>query len=119
MDYISVHILTTLQFSTCPNSKFYFAFTLQLAIGILFLLAIFILIVQSTEVVGMFLNYAALQFITEVDDIAFKLAALGYVGKSMKKENIDQQMTHKLIWNLSENSSATKKSNAKIMYKKT
>jgi len=68
--------------------KFYFAFTLQLAIGILFLIAIFILVVRSTDVLGMFLNYAAMQFITEVDDIVFKLAALGYVGKCMKKERM-------------------------------
>lgn len=67
-------------------SKYYLAFILQLVVGFLFLILIFILVVQSTSVVGMFLNFAALGFVIEVDDIAFGLAAKGYVGRNMKKE---------------------------------
>lgn len=66
--------------------KYYLAFTLQLAVGLLFLIAIFILIVRSTDVLTMFLNYAALQFISNVDDIMFAISAKGYVGRVMKKE---------------------------------
>ena len=55
-------------------------------VGFLFLILVFILVVQSTSVVGMFLNFAALGFVIEVDNIAFGLAMKGYVGQTMKKE---------------------------------
>jgi hypothetical protein len=54
--------------------------------GALFQTAIFILVVQSTSVIGMFLNFAALEFITQVDDIAFALAKRGYLTDAIKDE---------------------------------
>jgi hypothetical protein len=54
--------------------------------GALFQITIFILVVQSTSVIGMFLNFAALQFITEMDDVAFALAKRGYLTDAIKDE---------------------------------
>ena len=65
--------------------KFFMAYSLQFASGALFQTVIFLLIVQSTTVISMLLNFAALQFITEVDDVAFSLAARGYFNQSIKK----------------------------------
>lgn len=65
--------------------KFYLAYTLQFIMGTLFITTIFTLVVQSTTVVGMFLNFAALEFITTVDDVAFALGKRGYFTDSIKK----------------------------------
>lgn len=74
--------------SNVPHSftrrKYYFAFSLQLMVGILYQIAIFILVVTPNSVVEMFLNFAALEFITEVDEIAFALAVRGYLSSTMK-----------------------------------
>lgn len=53
--------------------------------GSLFIITIFTLVVQSTTVVGMFLNFAALEFITTVDDVAFALGKRGYFTNSIKQ----------------------------------
>ncbi|KAL3931029.1 MAG: hypothetical protein SGBAC_011498 [Bacillariaceae sp.] len=65
--------------------KFYLAYILQLTMGTLFHIAIFTLVVQSTTVVGMFLNFAALEFIVLVDDVAFALAKRGYFTNATKE----------------------------------
>ncbi|KAL3935308.1 MAG: hypothetical protein SGBAC_009152 [Bacillariaceae sp.] len=66
------------------TGKYYFAFSLQLIVGILYQIAMFILVVTPNSVVEMFLNFAALEFITEVDEIAFALAVRGYLSSTMK-----------------------------------
>jgi len=65
--------------------KFYLAYTLQFTMGSLFHMTIFTLVVQSTTVIGMFLNFAALEFIVLVDDVAFALAKRGYFTNSIKE----------------------------------
>lgn len=72
----------------CPHAtfcKWLLAYTLQLINGLIFLVLIFILNVQSTTVVGMLLNFAALGFITEIDDFAFELALRGYFSDSLQQ----------------------------------
>lgn len=73
----------------CDLRKFYFAFVLQLGVGMLYQVAVFILVITSSKVIDLFLNFAALEFITAVDDIAFALALRGYLTASLKKECID------------------------------
>jgi hypothetical protein len=58
----------------------------QLCAGCVLLMATFILIMQSDNVIGMMLNFAALSFISEIDDIAFALANKGFVTDSVQKE---------------------------------
>lgn len=69
--------------------KWLLAFSLQLINGSIFLLVIFVLNVQSTTVIGMMLNFAALGFITEIDDIAFELALRGYFSDSLQQACLD------------------------------
>lgn len=72
----------------CPHAtfcKWLLAYALQLINGLIFLVLIFILNVQSTTVVGMLLNFAALGFITEIDDFAFELALRGYFSDSLQQ----------------------------------
>lgn len=54
----------------------------------------FILVVTPNSVVEMFLNFAALEFITEVDEIAFALAVRGYLSAKMKESCVAVQKFH-------------------------
>ena len=65
--------------------KWLLAFSLQFINGSIFLLVIFVLNVQSKTVIGMMLNFAALGFITEIDDVAFELASRGYFSDSLQQ----------------------------------
>lgn len=53
--------------------------------GALFEIAVFVFIMQSTTILDIFLNFAALEFITSVDEFAFQLAKRGYVSNAVKK----------------------------------
>lgn len=64
--------------------KWYFAAIAQLAAGAGLNMVIFVLVMQSKDIIGMFLNFAALMFISEIDDIGFKLADNGFVNKALK-----------------------------------
>lgn len=59
---------------------------LQTIAGVLLLITIFILCAQSSTVIGMMLNFAGLSFISEIDDIAFMLAKLGFISNRLEQE---------------------------------
>lgn len=48
--------------------------------------ALFILLMQSTEVISLFLNFAALQSVAEIDNIGFKMAKYGFVSNYIQDE---------------------------------
>jgi hypothetical protein len=64
---------------------------LQFISGFFFLGVIFILISQSTNVIGMLLNFAAMAFVTEIDDVAFSLGERGYFSMGLKQACDDVQ----------------------------
>eukprot|EP00980_Cylindrotheca_fusiformis_P006842 scaffold1429_cov110-Cylindrotheca_fusiformis.AAC.14 len=74
--------------------KWALACGLQLLSGLMLQFVIFLLIVQSTTVIAMLLNFAALAFITEIDDVAFSLAERGYLSDSLQQACVDVT-THK------------------------
>jgi len=90
------------QSSGATRTKWLLAFFLQLVIGCMFQFVIFILIIQSNQVIGMSLNFAALGFITEIDDVSFSLAKRGYFPESVQKacEEVTKHKTpnHKSLW---------------------
>ena len=61
------------------------SYFIQFLMGALFEVAVFVFIVQSTTILDVFLNFAALEFITSVDEFAFKLAQRGYVSNAVKQ----------------------------------
>lgn len=65
-------------------AKWYFAALTQLLAGAGLNFVIFVLVMQSSDIIGMFLNFAALMFISEIDDIGFKLADNGFIGCSLQ-----------------------------------
>lgn len=58
----------------------------RFAQGGLCLAVTFILIMQSIDVVGLFLDFLAVTFVSTLDDIMFTLADEGYFSQSIKKE---------------------------------
>lgn len=56
----------------------------QMISGFSMLTVIFILVMQSDSVIGMFLNFAALAFISEIDNVAFALGKHGFVTTSVQ-----------------------------------
>ncbi|CAB9513572.1 expressed unknown protein [Seminavis robusta] len=56
----------------------------QLMAGLLLLLTIYILTMQVDSVLGIMLNFAALHFMADIDNVAFDLAKAGFVGNRLQ-----------------------------------
>ncbi|CAB9513574.1 unknown protein [Seminavis robusta] len=56
----------------------------QLFAGLLLLLTIYILTMQVDSVLGIMLNFAALHFMADIDNVAFDLAKAGFMGNSLQ-----------------------------------
>lgn len=63
--------------------KWYLLNFVRFAIASLGLVVTFCFILQGTEVLDLFLDFAAVQFVSELDDIAFHLAKAGVLGDQM------------------------------------
>ena len=57
------------------RERFIMVYFLQSLVGLLYLFAIFTLVIQNDKVVNMFLNFAALSFVSLIDDAFFKFAS--------------------------------------------
>ena len=85
-----------------PNATrftFYLSGLLQMGTGLGLLVAIFALIVQSDTVLGMMLNFAALHFVSAIDDVAFGLARNGFVAPSIQAQVAAMEDFHAPIAN--------------------
>ncbi|CAB9529198.1 unknown protein [Seminavis robusta] len=56
----------------------------QLMAGLLLLLTIYILTMQVDSVLGIMLNFAALHFMADIDNVAFDLAKAGFMGNRLQ-----------------------------------
>ncbi len=54
--------------------------------GILGLIITFLLIMRSDSVLELLLNFSAIEFVTDLDDLVFKLARQKFLGKTVKDE---------------------------------
>ena len=63
--------------------KFFLSFFLRFTDGFVSLLINFALLLTTSDILAMFLNFAALEFLQGVDDLAFELGAFGYLGDKM------------------------------------
>jgi hypothetical protein len=64
--------------------KFALSFLLRFLDGLYSLIINFVLLLITDEVLSLFLNFAALGFLQSLDDVAFSLAAHGYLGDRME-----------------------------------
>lgn len=67
------------KFPAASYKKWVLSHTLRLVEGLVGVLVAFIFIVQSTDVLGLFLDFLVVQFVSEIDDIGFFLADRGYL----------------------------------------
>lgn len=68
------------------RTKWVVSAVLQSFVGILMTTDLFLLMMQSTSVIGMCLNFAALMFVQEIDDVAFQVASLGLISRRIEVE---------------------------------
>jgi len=66
--------------------SFYGSCVGQVFTGTCLLFTIFILSMQATTVVGLMLNFAALHFLSEIDDLSYSLAKNGFVYPAIRKQ---------------------------------
>mmetsp|Transcript_9595 Transcript_9595/g.27342 ORF Transcript_9595/g.27342 Transcript_9595/m.27342 type:complete len:852 (+) Transcript_9595:87-2642(+) len=76
------HITNKLPHATL--AKWLLAYIAQLMVGLAFLVVIFCLVVRSSAVIEIFLNFAALSFISEIDDVAFHLGHDGFLSEPIQ-----------------------------------
>ena len=60
-----------------------FSSCMRFLLGYTFLCSVFIVIVQVTDVLSMFMNILALQFVESIDDIVYELAKRGFLGRPL------------------------------------
>ena len=84
-------------FSHATYPKWLFAVILLFLEGLLGLLATLFLTITSTTILDVLLNFAAVEFISSLDDSAFFLASIGYLGKANRLEAEEISETSYLI----------------------
>jgi hypothetical protein len=63
--------------------RIFFSSLMRLMIGYTFLCSVFVVVVQVTDVLSMFMNILALSFIESIDDIVYELAKRGFIGRAI------------------------------------
>ena len=71
-------------FPSATRTRWYILNLLRFMLGFMCMVVAFLFIVQSTDVLGLFLDFAAVQFVSELDDLGFYLADNGYSILRMK-----------------------------------
>lgn len=66
--------------------KWWMSTVLRFIEGCYLITVSFILLVQSTTILDIFLNFAALAFVSELDNLAFTMAAFGFVGRPLRDQ---------------------------------
>eukprot|EP00984_Skeletonema_dohrnii_P016809 scaffold7526_cov115-Skeletonema_dohrnii-CCMP3373.AAC.8 len=72
------------KFPELRYSKFVAASCLRIFMGYLFLVNVLFLLMMSDNVIDIFFDFIALQFLQQLDDISFNLARMGVFSKSLR-----------------------------------
>lgn len=67
-----------------PIRKVVFSSILRLSIGIMFLACLFMTVVQENDVLDIFFDMVALEFVESIDDVIFELCRRGFFSRSLK-----------------------------------
>jgi hypothetical protein len=65
----------------------FFPVVLKFVQGVLVLLITFVIVIQSDDIIDLFKDFAAMQVISEMDNVAFGLASHGFFGKALKRDS--------------------------------
>jgi len=66
--------------------KWYASGVLQFFVGIVMVVDLLVLLLQSERNIGLALNFAALTFVQDIDDVAFSLASMGLINREVQKQ---------------------------------
>jgi hypothetical protein len=73
------------------NGKIIFSSILRIAVGYMFLACLFLTVIQASDVLEIFFDVLALQFVENIDDVVFQLCKRGFFGRKNRaasnKEN--------------------------------
>ena len=72
--------------TTTLDLKFVLAGILQTSVGAFMITDLFLLMMQSSTVIGLCLNFAALHFVQDIDDVCFVVASMGLLGPTMQQQ---------------------------------
>ncbi|KAL7555714.1 hypothetical protein ACA910_009879 [Epithemia clementina (nom. ined.)] len=72
------------KFSDASKTKFVLSVTLRMIVGALSIVTSFLLIMIESDVLDIFFNFIALQFINDLDNLSFELATIGLIGYSIQ-----------------------------------
>ena len=78
----------SVRFPGATPTKWWLANTFRFLTGVGNVVVSFYLIVRSDTVIGIFESFAALEFVSYIDNIVFKLAKWGYIGKMLQRMTI-------------------------------
>eukprot|EP00978_Attheya_sp_CCMP212_P027465 scaffold91963_cov33-Attheya_sp.AAC.1 len=84
-------------FEGATSTKWIVSNSCRFVVGVMSIAISFILIVQSTKVIDLFFNFAAVQFVSELDNIAFQLAYRGYIVIGDLEETTRKLINHVLF----------------------
>ncbi len=70
--------------TSATRTKLYFGYILRTCDGLASLYVNYAVMLVTTETIGVFLNFAALQFIYDIDDVFYELITLGFFGDQME-----------------------------------
>ena len=76
---------------SCPaatETKFTLSNLLRFIDGLYSLLINFVLLLITNQILALFLNFAALQFMQSIDDVGFMMARNGYLGNKMESRAV-------------------------------
>ena len=74
--------------NVCPFAsykKFYACNVFRVLMGYLFLINVLLVLIQAEDVLTIFYDVLALQFVQQLDDIGFRLARLDVFGRRMQR----------------------------------
>jgi len=73
---------------TATRFKFNFSYALRFIDGALSLTANFLTMLSTNTTLGVFLNFAALHFLQDIDDVIYNLVAKGFYGDSIEHMSV-------------------------------
>jgi len=75
-----------------PLSKVFFSSILRISIGAMFLTCLFFVVVQADNVIDIFFDILALEFVESIDDVIYELCRRGFFSRRLKvaanRENV-------------------------------
>lgn len=66
------------------RGRVFFSCALRLVVGYMFLFSLWLVVVQESTVLDIFMDMLALEFVENVDDIIYELCKRGFFGKNLR-----------------------------------